>query len=67
VFLNGIGGSRRGEMCKMTQMWAAQNAKGRSKCGQNTNLLSDPRSGVRLIAEEQNMGICSGEMIQTVV
>jgi hypothetical protein len=47
-------GSRMGEnMCKMTQEGGSQKRKGQMKCGQSSNL------GVRRVAEELNMGICS--------
>jgi hypothetical protein len=39
MFLNGIGGSRKGEkMYKMTQEVGSQKRKGQMKCGQGTNL-----------------------------
>jgi hypothetical protein len=38
VFLNGTGGSRKGEICMMTQDVGSHNAKDRSKCGQSLNL-----------------------------
>jgi hypothetical protein len=46
VSLNDIGGSRKGEMYKRTQ-----------ECGQGTNLGALRTLGVRLTAEQLDMGI----------
>jgi hypothetical protein len=66
VFLNGKGGSRKGEkMCRMTQEVGSQKRKGQMQMSTETLVFSDRRLGVRLIAEKLNMGICSQERTQT--
>ena len=43
MFVNATSGSRKGEMCKMTQEVGSQNAKDRCKRGQNTNFCCSLR------------------------
>jgi hypothetical protein len=60
ALLNGIGGSSKGEnMCKITQEVGNHKRKEQMQMwSQYQPCRSDQRLGVRLTAEELNMGIC---------
>jgi hypothetical protein len=64
VFFYGIGGSSKGEkMCEMTQEVGSQANVDRVRA----LVRSDRRLGLRLIAEELNMGICSEEKTRSLL